>query len=219
MIHYIAFVLYICIHIKKITIPKTTDRMAEIDKFIPFILKWEAGTERKEGETLEELFGRAKKKGWSDSPKDSGGATMCGVTLSTLSTYHRMHRLQAPGKDDLRSITYTRWKDILTELFWNRVKASQITSQSVAEICTDWAWASGTSGIKGFQRAVGVQPDGVVGPVTLAALNSPGKAEKIFSDIRDLRVNFCLQLVAKRPKDNIHLKGWLNRIQDLTFRD
>ena len=61
--------------------------MATIDKFIPILLRWEAGITVKEGETLEQAFARAKKVGFSNDPNDNGGATMVGVTIGTYRSY------------------------------------------------------------------------------------------------------------------------------------
>ena len=38
--------------------------MANIEHFIPFLIKWEAGISKKSNETNESLFQRARKTGW-----------------------------------------------------------------------------------------------------------------------------------------------------------
>ena len=63
--------------------------MARVENIVPFILKWETGTTGI-GLTNEQLFEKAKLKGFANDPDDLGGATMCGVTLATFTEYcHR----------------------------------------------------------------------------------------------------------------------------------
>ena len=63
--------------------------MAQIDKFIPILLKWEASITVKAGESLEVAFIRAKKVGFTNDPNDTGGATMVGVTIGAYRSYCR----------------------------------------------------------------------------------------------------------------------------------
>ena len=63
--------------------------MANIEHFIPFLIKWEAGIIKKNNETNESFFQRAGKTGWADDPDDSGGQTMVGVTMATYEEFCR----------------------------------------------------------------------------------------------------------------------------------
>lgn len=60
--------------------------MARVENIVPFILKWETGTTGI-GLTNEQLFEKAKLKGFANDPDDLGGETMCGVTLDTYTAY------------------------------------------------------------------------------------------------------------------------------------
>jgi len=95
--------------------------MAIIDKFIPILLRWEASTTVKSGESLEAAFNRAKKTGWSNDPADTGGATMVGVTLNTYKAYCTKKGLPSPTVNDLKNIQYSVWKDIVYTMYWNKV--------------------------------------------------------------------------------------------------
>lgn len=190
--------------------------MANIEKLVPFIIKWETGTTQKRGETAEQLFERARKKGFANDPMDLGGATQTGVTLATYKTYCRKHGQNDPTVDDLKQIPYQTWLAILKELYWDRWKADQIDSQSVANILVDFVWASGTTGIKKPQQMLGVVPDGVVGPKTLAAVNSYGPTT-LFYRLKALRIKYVEDIVKSRPSQKKWLKGWKNRINDIQF--
>lgn len=184
--------------------------MATVDKFIPVVLRWEAGITVKDNETLEQAFERAKKKGFSNDPDDSGGATMVGVTLSTYKTYCKRNGLRTPSVTDLKAISYKVWRDILHTMYWNKWKADLIEDQNIANMLVDWVWGSGASvGIKRPQRLLEVTQDGIVGPKTIAAVNSTQDFLKTLYDARKAHFN---EIVRKKPSQKKWLKGWINRI-------
>lgn len=190
--------------------------MADIEKLVPFIIKWETGTIRQNGESAEALFARARKKGFANDPNDLGGATQTGVTIGTYKTYCKKKGMPTPTVTDLQNIPYKDWLAILKEMYWDRWKADKIDSQSVANILVDFVWASGTNGIKKPQEFLKVVPDGVVGPKTLAAVNNRGSLT-LFYQLRDLRLRYVDAIVKSRPSQKKWLKGWKNRINDIKY--
>ena len=190
--------------------------MANIEHFIPFLIKWEAGISKKSNETNESLFQRARKTGWADDPDDLGGQTMVGVTMATYEDYCRRKGYPKPTTGRLMDLSYNDWKSILKMLYWDRWNADEIRSQSIAEIVCDFVWASGVHGIKVPQDLVGVIPDGIVGPKTLAAVNSRNPRE-LFDQIKIARFDFIEDICRKRPANNKFKRGWMNRINDIKF--
>ncbi len=190
--------------------------MANIEHFIPFLIKWEAGISKKSNETNESLFQRARKTGWADDPDDLGGQTMVGVTMATYEEYCRRKGYPKPTTERLMDLSYNDWKSILKMLYWDRWDADEIRSQSIAEIVCDFVWASGVHGIKVPQDLVGVIPDGIVGPKTLAAVNSRNPRE-LFDQIKIARFDFIEDICRKRPANNKFKRGWMNRINDIKF--
>ena len=190
--------------------------MANIEHFIPFLIKWEAGISKKSNETNESLFQRARKTGWADDPDDLGGQTMVGVTMATYEEYCRRKGYPKPTTGRLMDLSYNDWKSILKMLYWDRWNANEIRSQSIAEIVCDFVWASGVHGIKVPQDLVGVIPDGIVGPKTLAAVNSRNPRE-LFDQIKIARFDFIEDICRKRPANNKFKRGWMNRINDIKF--
>ena len=189
--------------------------MADIERLIPHILRWECGVLKKDGQTNREYFQIARKKGWSDKKSDRGGKTMCGVTLKTFTEYRKKKGLPAPTAQELRDIDYDTWLDVLRTLFWNRWKADQIQNQSIANLVVDWVWGSGEWGIKHPQGVLGVKKDGIVGPKTLAAING-GEPSTVFKQLW-LRRKSHFESVAKGDGQSVNLKGWLNRLNSLKF--
>ena len=190
--------------------------MANIEHFIPFLIKWEAGISKKSNETNESLFQRARKTGWADDPDDLGGQTMVGVTMATYEEYCRRKGYPKPTTGRLMDLSYNDWKSILKMLYWDRWNADEIRSQSIAEIVCDFVWASGVHGIKVPQDLVGLIPDGIVGPKTLAAVNSRNPRE-LFDQIKIARFDFIEDICRKRPANNKFKRGWMNRINDIKF--
>ncbi len=121
--------------------------MADVNKLVPFILRWEGG--------------------FVNDPDDLGGATNKGVTIATYEAYCKKKGYPKPTVERLKNLTQEEWTEILKTMYWDRWKADEIKSQSVANILVDWVWASGVHGIKIPQELAGVIPDGIVGPKTI----------------------------------------------------
>jgi lysozyme family protein len=172
--------------------------MTNVNKLAIYILKWEGG--------------------FVDDPDDLGGATNKGVTISTWKKVG--YDKDGDGDidvDDLRLITPDDVIDnVLKPHYWDRWKADYIENQNVANILVDWVWGSGVYGIKRVQRALGLKDDGIVGNITLGAVNS-WNAEHLFFYIKGVRNSFLHEICEKRPANYKFLKGWLNRLNDLKY--
>lgn len=175
--------------------------MANYKLMIPKIKKWEGG--------------------WSDDPADSGGATMCGVTLATFRRYYGATKT----KSDLRKITNAQWEHIFKNGYWDKMKADKINNQSLAELCVQTIWGSGSGWIKNIQRAIGTTADGIVGNVTLSRLNS--NPRDCFRAIWEARKLFFYNLCYRsnhegkpQPTKNAKFyKGWINRLNDYKYSE
>lgn len=172
--------------------------MADYRKLVPFIRKWEGG--------------------FVNDPLDKGGATNMGVTIATYRQYRKQKGYTTTTVDDLKRMTPIEWGEIFKRLYWNRWRADEIESQSVANILVDWVWASGVWGVKIPQRILGVTIDGVVGPATLAVLNSK-YPRTAFNAIMAARVQFIDDICRKTPTNERFRRGWLNRLNDIKFED
>lgn len=190
--------------------------MARIENIVPFILKWETGTTGI-GLTNEQLFEKAKLKGFANDPDDLGGATMCGVTLATFTEYYHRKGYPRPTIVRMKAITYKEWLEILKTMFWDKWKADQINNESIALILVDWVWGSGKYGITIPQKAIGVTADGIVGPKTIAAINAKDP-KQLFDLIRKERLAYIERICRSRPTNLKYKKGWLNRLNDIKFK-
>ena len=190
--------------------------MAKVESIVPFILKWETGTTGI-GLTNEQLFEKAKLKGFANDPDDLGGATMCGVTLATFTDYCRRKGYPRPTIVRLKAIKYKEWLEILKTMFWDKWKADQINNESIALILVDWVWGSGKYGITIPQKAIGVTADGIVGPKTIAAVNAKDP-KQLFDLIRKERLAYIERICRSRPTNLKYKRGWLNRLNDIKFK-
>lgn len=170
--------------------------MANVEKLVPFILKWEGG--------------------FVNDPDDLGGATNRGVTLATYAQYCKKKGYPAPTVERLKNLSEREWAEILKTMYWDRWKADKIVNQSVANIMVDWVWASGVHGVKRPQKILGVSIDGIVGNQTLAAVNARD-AKELFYAIKADRIRFIDEICKARPANEKYRRGWMNRINNLTF--
>ena len=190
-----------------------------MDSFIPFILVFEAGLKINSGNIdapNETKFALSAKNGWSDDPDDTGGATMCGVTLRTYSAWCNAKGYPLPSKNDLKKIPYLHWRDVLKTYFWDKCLASHIKTKSIACIIVDWVWASGPGMIKKIQKIVGSLQDGIIGPKTIAAINKMDQAE-LFTKIKEARFAYIDDICRIRPTNEKYRKGWTNRLNAIRF--
>lgn len=191
--------------------------MANIDTLIPFVLYMECSVPRSYlTKSLDEIFERAKQTGYSNDKDDSGGATMCGVTIATYTAYRKKNGYKSTTISDLKKITLNEWRDIIKTGYWDKWKADKIENQSLANILVDWLWMSGNVAITTPQRILGVKADGIVGAKTLAALNSADQ-QQLFNFIHQARINQIDEAIRVKPEKKKFRKGWLKRINSITY--
>jgi len=138
---------------------------------------------------------------------------MAGVTLAVFRQYYGEDRTAA----ELARISDEQWGMIMKR-YWDQVKGDSIVNQSIAELVADWNVNSGRSGIKALQRAIGLEPDGIIGPKSLSVLNSPNQAV-IFNRIYQAREKFFLAIVKNNPSQKVFLNGWMNRLRLFSFSE
>lgn len=190
--------------------------MSKVELLLPKILKWEGG--------------------FVNDPTDSGGATNKGVTLATFRAYRKAHKMKIPTVEDLKRITDAEVMAILKEFYWDKMQADSIANQSIANLCVNNLWGSGTGYIKTIQGVLGVKQDGIVGPMTLAKINGWNPQGALFDKLWARRKKFFEDIVARSVQSyenrigrkaterelltytkKRYIRGWLNRLNDFKF--
>lgn len=146
--------------------------------------------------------------GWSDNPKDPGGATMEGVTQAV---YDDWRAAQEEPKQSVKLLTASERDAIYRARYWDRVFGDSLTA-GVDYAVFDFAVNSGVArAIKTFQQVLSVKSDGLMGPSTLAACRDyvllKGPAPLIFA-LCDARLDF-MQDLSTWPIFGV---GWQRRV-------
>jgi lysozyme family protein len=147
--------------------------------------------------------------GWSDHPRDPGGATMKGVTLSTFRDFYGAHQTA----ETLRRITDAQISTIYRAGYWDPCRCNKLPL-GVDFAVFDAAVNSGVRrASRWLQDSVLADVDGWIGPQTLSytqGLDPVGVIERIC----DTRLAF-LQRLATWPTFG---RGWGRRVSE-TRRD
>lgn len=173
--------------------------MAKADLLFPKIKKWEGG--------------------FSNHSCDKGGGTNMGITLKTW-------RSMGYDKDDdgdidladLLLITEDDVFNLFKSHYWDKCKADLIMSQAVADMLVDWFWNSGSIAIKKIQRLVGVKDDGIIGPITLLAINSL-RSDLLVYNLKNSRLDFVFNICERDPSQKVFINGWVDRINDVFYSE
>lgn len=151
--------------------------------------------------------------GFANDPDDSGGPTMKGVTIATYKEYCRRKGRPVPTVNDLKKITNAEILDLANLLYWSKIQGDKISNQSIANLCFDCVWGSGTKYIKVIQKVLGVTADGIFGPVSLKTLNEWNPQSQIFEMLWNRRSSYLASCSGAWK----YLKGWMRRLNSYTF--
>ena len=152
---------------------------------------------------------------------DTGGPTNYGITLATLRTMGpEFADLDGDGDIDaldVRNLNRGQAEQVYKDKWWNPYGYAHIACQDAATKIFDLAVNMGPAqGHKIAQRALipcheAVIIDGVIGPITTAAINRVPPGELLVA-MRCLAAEFYCGLVRRNPdKYGKYLEGWLNR--------
>jgi len=144
--------------------------------------------------------------GYSNDVGDPGGPTKYGITIHDV----RMYINPNATARDVRNLTLDQAKEIYRTKYWAKVKGNQLPS-GVDYVVFDYGINSGTvRAARVLQRIVGVEQDGKIGPITLAATANKNPAELI-NAISDERLHFLQGLKTWK----LFGKGWGRRVREV----
>lgn len=170
-----------------------------------------------ENEIINEIL--KSEGGYVNDPADRGGPTKYGITLPTLEA-HRGNAAGSLKAYDILSLTEDEARDIYRQQYIRDPGFDGIHDPWVRSFIVDCGVLSGQSyASKLVQRAAGVTEDGVLGPVSMSAINGANPMH-LRADILADRARFLGRIVSKNLEDkdkdgvpdNTEMAyGWFNR--------
>lgn len=146
--------------------------------------------------------------GFVNHPRDPGGATNRGVTQRVYDAWRDRNGVE---RRSVRFLTGPEHDAIYLRQYWLPVRGDELPSGLDATVF-DFAVNSGVSrAVKTLQRALGVTADGIIGEVTLAAIQRTVRADNLFDliiDINKRRMAFLRRL----KTFSTFGKGWTRRV-------
>ena len=133
--------------------------------------------------------------GYVNDPRDPGGETKFGISKRSYPA------------EDIKGLTLDRAKAIYRRDFWGVAGCDAVPDAMKFDLF-DMAVNSGpVTAIKTLQRSAGVTPDGMLGPITLQALNST-PAPRLVARFNGHRLDFMTDLKTWP----VFGKGWAKRV-------
>jgi hypothetical protein len=144
--------------------------------------------------------------GFVNNPKDPGGMTNLGCTKAVWEE-HCGHIVDEKA---MRALTPTDVGPLYKRKYWDKVQGDELPS-GVDYVVFDAAINSGAGrAAKWLQACVGVEPDGGIGPKTLAAVKAHDPKELV-QDYAKRRLSFMMSL----PTWETFGKGWTRRVNEV----
>lgn len=144
--------------------------------------------------------------GYVNHPADPGGRTNLGVTQRVWESWTN----QPADEAAMRALTPALVAPLYRERYWNAVRADELPP-GVDLAVFDCAVNSGPGrAAMLLQQSIGVWPDGVIGPKTMAAIKE-NEATEIVNRFCELRLLFLRGL----PTWPTFGKGWERRVKEV----
>ncbi len=141
--------------------------------------------------------------GYVDNPNDPGGETNLGISKNSY------------PKVDIFNLTREQASDIYYKDYWLKGRCNDIPHPANIAHFDACVNTGITQAVKFLQRAAVTQDDGIIGPMTLQAVNDCEPKQLALSTVGE-RENFYRTLADRKPKFAEFLKGWLNRTNSLS---
>lgn len=150
--------------------------------------------------------------GWSDHPNDPGGATMMGITKRVYEAWLG----RRVTKEELRNISEREVLAIYKDRYYDVNRTDQIQNEFTRLALFDQSVNRGyKTAAKMLQRTCNLfgkklKVDGIVGNMTLAAVNSI-EPKELSMDFVQAAQHGYIEIAKARSKMMVFLSGWINR--------
>lgn len=159
----------------------------------------------------------AHEGGYSNDTRDNGGETYKGISRrwypkwvgwEIIDSFSDKYTIVSEELDELVAMFYYT-------VYWYKLHCHRIEDEFVAELVFNFAVNMGKKVvIKKVQRVLGVTQDGLIGNITIGALNKIDIDKFVYHFILEI-VEFYVLIGKKQPH---YLLGWLNRAMSQYYR-
>jgi len=157
-------------------------------------------------ECLTLIFG--SEGGYVNHPKDPGGATKYGITAATLGAHRGLGRAATPN--EVKALSLAEATRILEAQYARSIRFDDLPA-GIDYAVLDFAVNSGPAqAAKTLQRALGVNPDGVIGERTIEAIMNRQQPTLI-----NLYCDERLVFLKKLKTWSTFGKGWSRRVSEV----
>jgi len=145
-----------------------------------------------------------------------GNITNRGISLPKWRVDGRdLNRDGKIDEEDLKLVSEDEAFSFLKRNFWDKMQASKIKSQNVANMLVDWAWEAGVKEVS-LQMGFTLPDDGTLGYDALNKINGSDSLG-MFKDIYALRKDYYNNVVKNDIQKKKFLGIWLKRLEALQF--
>lgn len=142
--------------------------------------------------------------GYINHPSDPGGETNYGIAKKFYPDL------------DIKNLTKEKAIEIYYNDYWKPMNLELISDADVILQVFDFGVNAGKkTSIRLLQRTLNLEDDGILGPVTLAAVNNSDPS--LIDKFKRRRKIFYMNLASKKPQLEVFLRGWLRRVDNTKF--
>jgi lysozyme family protein len=157
---------------------------------------------------LREVLEREGWPAYTNHPQDRGGPTKGGITQRTLEQW----RQRRCTRQELKRLDEGEALRILYRRYVETNGIYRLTDAVLQEQVIDDAVHSGPRiAVKDLQTTLDVTADGIIGSITLGAIDSYTEAKELHRKIAMTRALRLAKFVQKNPDQLVFLVGWLRR--------
>lgn len=150
---------------------------------------------------------RRETMNFTNDPDDPGGPTKGGVTIDALTEYLG----RKADINDIRNLKESTVRDLYRKLYVMKPGFGMLGDPSLMGLVVDSGVLHGRNRTtKWLQYVVGAKQDGVLGPMTLRAVQNLPPAE-VYRRFLKRRFKGVADVVQDNPRLIKYLEGWINR--------
>ncbi len=143
--------------------------------------------------------------GYVNHPNDPGGETYKGISRRAHPNWEGWKLI-----DQRKPVPERLVQEFYYNNYWTRLRCDEMP-YPVGEYLFDFGVNAGiTRAILTVQRALNVKVDGVLGPVTLSAIQKHDP-QKLMYELLRLRVGYYVTITMQRSSFQIFFLGWIRR--------